>query len=143
VDAELLCKELVDDEGYSEDLYKCSAGFWTIGIGHNIEANGLPKPIIDALFTYDVDTALNALDRTDPNWREHPEEVQRALVNLMFNLGEGKWLKFVNTRAAFARKDYLAAAAGLKASKWYTQVQKSRRDRIIAQVEGAANLPMV
>lgn len=139
MDADTLRQELIDDEGYEPNLYKCPSGHLTIGIGYNIEANGLPPHIIDALYEYSIATACAALDRTDPNWREHPDQVQRALINLMFNMGETSWRKFKNTRAAFARKDYNAAAEGLINSKWYTQVQPSRKNRIIEQVRSAAN----
>ena len=33
------------DEGFKLFPYKCSAGKWTIGIGHNIEANPLSKTL--------------------------------------------------------------------------------------------------
>jgi lysozyme len=136
--AAILRQELVADEGNRAKPYRCPAGFLTIGIGHNLDANGLPAYIVDDLFQHDVSWAEADLDRVDPTWREHPDAVQRAMINLVFNMGAAGWAKFKNTRAALARKDYAAAAKGLQASKWARQVQPSRRDRIIAQVRSGA-----
>jgi len=91
-----------------------------------------------AMADHDVTRCEAHLDRLDPNWREHPDPVQRAMVNLVFNLGARGWQRFTNTRAALARKDYAAAARGLAVSKWASQVQSSRRDRIIGQFMAAA-----
>jgi lysozyme len=134
-----LKRELEADEGRKRKLYRCPAGFLSGGVGHNFDANGLPEHIIDALYDWDVAQAEADLDRTDPGWREHPDQVQRTMVNLVFNMGAASWLKFKNTRAALARKDYAAAAMGLQKSKWAKQVQRRRKDRIIAQVKGAAS----
>jgi lysozyme len=44
-----------------------------------------------------------------------------VLVNMAFNMGGGL-LSFVNTLAAIQRGDYNAAANGMLASRWATQV---------------------
>ena len=38
---------IADDEGIKPLPYQDSNGIWTIGIGHNCEANGLPPGICD------------------------------------------------------------------------------------------------
>ena len=132
----LLRQELIEDEGRRLRPYRCPTGHLTVGVGRNLDANGLRDDEVDLMLSNDIADASEALDRIDPGWREHPPEVQRALVNLVFNMGADGWLKFFNTRAALRRRDYEAAAKGLLASKWATQVQKSRRDRIVAQIRG-------
>jgi lysozyme len=138
--AELLRQELVADEGVRFKLYRCPAGFITGGIGWNFDANGIPPEVVEVLYQISTRRAEADLDRIDPGWREHPDAVQRAMINLVFNMGPAGWAKFKNTRAALARKDYAAAALGLSRSLWAKQVQPSRVQRIIAQVKGAADV---
>ena len=131
---DLVKADLIADEGRSNKLYRCPAGAWTVGVGHNIQERGISDAAIELILDEDLDEVFAALDRTDPGWREHPVSVQRALVNLMFNLGETRWLKFKTTRAALSKRDYSSTAEGLRNSKWFTQVQRSRSTRIINQI---------
>jgi len=39
---DLLRSELERDEGWRTAPYQCSTGYWTVGVGWNIEARGLP-----------------------------------------------------------------------------------------------------
>ena len=137
-EAEILRDELREDEGYKLELYRCPTGHLSIGIGRNLEANGIRPDEAELMLTNDIAEAEAGLDRTDPGWREHPMPVRLALRNLMFNMGEATWRKFVNTRKALRERRYADAANGLRASKWFTQVQESRRSRIVAQVEKGA-----
>lgn len=130
--------ELEADEGRKLRPYRCTAGKLSIGVGRNLDANGLRESEVNLMLANDIEQAAYDLDMIDKGWREHPDEVQRAMINLVFNLGRSGWEKFKNTRAALARKDYAAAARGLENSKWAKQVQASRKDRIIAQVRGAS-----
>ncbi len=36
-----ITKQLIIDEGMRKKPYQCSAGFWTIGVGRNLEDRGL------------------------------------------------------------------------------------------------------
>jgi GH24 family phage-related lysozyme (muramidase) len=136
-DTDALRAELVADEGRKTKPYHCTTGHLSVGVGRNLDANGLRQSEIDLMLDNDIAQAEADLDHLDPNWREHPDAVQRAMINLVFNLGAKGWAQFKQTRAALARKDYTAAARGLAASKWAKQVQSSRRDRIIRQVLSA------
>ena len=142
-DRAALWAELTLDEGRRSKPYRCSAGHLTIGIGRNLDANGLRASEIDLMLENDIRQAEADLDETDPDWRQHSDPVQRAMLNLVFNLGRARWAKFKATRAALAARDYAAAGQGLRNSLWYRQVQERRRDRIVAQVEGATPLQVV
>ena len=124
--------QLAVDEGTRRNRYKDSRGFWTIGRGHNIEADPhypytvadepLTDAQIDSLETRDVGNAVAALDEYANWWRAMEEPRQRVLANMCFNMGWTKLSEFVNTLKAMHFADYVAAAAGMRASKWYGQV---------------------
>ena len=134
----LLRDELILDEGLRHRLYKCSAGKHTIGIGYNIEEHGLPSSIIDELFEKSVADATADLDRALPWWTTKPETVQRGMLNMVFNLGIGRFLKFKLMIAALGSSNYSIAAVEALDSKWARQVG-ARAERI-AKLFRKANL---
>jgi lysozyme len=134
---EVLKTHLVVDEGVKLHAYQDSLGFWTIGVGRLIDARrGGGISYAEALDLLDNDI--------EKHWRELVERLpwvltldvvrQVALANLVFNLGVDGLAKFVNTLAAVKRGDWSSAANGLRNSRWYTQVQRSRSERIIYMV---------
>ena len=133
-------KNLIADEGIRSKVYNDSRGIATIGIGRNVQTKGLSEEEIEFLFQNDIEEAMAELDKTDPVWRELPPVLQECMVNLMFNMGATTWLKFVNTRAALARFDFESVAKGLRNSKWYAQVQDSRKNRIVNAFLNAAKV---
>jgi hypothetical protein len=64
---------------------------------------------------------------------------QCALVDLMFNIGATKFRGFKRMIAALEQGDYAAAAGQLRSSAWASQVQPSRRDRVVHQLATGAN----
>ncbi|MDN7445875.1 glycoside hydrolase family protein [Burkholderia multivorans] len=128
----LLEAELRRDEGvrYMPYLDTAKPPKRTVGVGHNLDISPLPAgwtfPLTDAqvnqLLARDISTTLAKLDRYLPWWRQMDEVRQRVLANMCFNLGISGLLTFRNTLAAMQRGSYAIAAAGMKASKWYSQV---------------------
>lgn len=139
---DILKKDLIDDEGLRRSPYKDTEGIWTIGIGHNMEANPIPEewtfPLtdeqIDMIFKADVYVASATARRMFESFDDWTENRQAAVVNLIFNMGETTFKKFITTIAALRHGLWVAAGAGLRNSKWYRQVQRSRSERIIKQI---------
>jgi len=116
--------------------YKCSQGFWTVGIGYNYQVNPLPPDIraylkahgritdemIDRLFTISLSDAVGGCIRQYPKFNTFSENRRLALVDFMFNLGAGRVKKFVNTNAAINRGDWAAAAEGIRKSLYWKQL---------------------
>ena len=48
-------------EGYSPHLYRCPAGYLTIGYGRNIEKRGISKEEAEFMFQNDYNNAINDL----------------------------------------------------------------------------------
>ena len=96
-------------------------GYLTIGVGINL-SDGLSEEEIDFLLESRITRATSEFDRAVPDWREHSDGVQRALVNMAFNMGLPRLLKFKKMWAALAVKDYPEAAKEALDSRWATQV---------------------
>lgn len=134
VDTDALEKELSADEGRKARGYRCPAGYWTIGIGHNTEGKDLSDRAIRVIFEDDVADAIAGLDSIWIGWRALSEKRKRALINLSFQLGVPRFLGFKKFWAALEQYDFEAAAHELEDSLWYRQTQLGRVHRVVNQI---------
>ena len=115
-------------EGLRLKPYKCTAGRWTIGYGHNLEAQNEKIPISITLeqaekyLDMDMASATEGCKRTMPYFSGLYEVRKAVLVDMCFNLGLGGLLGFKKTLGAVAAGNYANAASEMMASKWATQV---------------------
>lgn len=120
--------DLEHDEGRRTKMYKCPAGRWTVGVGHNIEALGLPDAIIDALLDHDISMVTAQLDKAIPWWRTRTDGTQRAMVNMGFQMGVPTLLDFSKTLACLQAGDYEGAKKHARSSAWFDQTpQRAQR----------------
>jgi lysozyme len=133
-DLDTLEKDFVSDEGKRRRGYRCPAGFWTIGIGHNTEGKDLSDRAIRVMFEDDVADAVTDLDAIWIGWRGLSENRKHALINLSFQLGQSRFLGFPNFWAAMRAHNFGKAAAELRNSLWYGQTQALRTQRVIKQI---------
>ncbi|MDR8747231.1 glycoside hydrolase family protein [Burkholderia multivorans] len=120
-DRKQLIVELSRDEGRRLKPYVDTVGKTTIGVGRNLTDVGITDAECDLLLSNDIDRTVAWLDRNLSWWRQLDAVRQRVVVNMAFNMG-GSLLTFTNTLAAIKRGDYAAAADGMLASKWASQV---------------------
>jgi len=131
-----LIDQLVIDEGFSEPVYQDSEGFWTIGIGRMVDVRkggGITRHEAEFLLQNDIDRSVGELVARLPWFAGLPEEKQRAMVNMNFNLGITKFMKFKNMLAAMRTGNYERAASEALNSKWARQV-KGRAHRVAALI---------
>lgn len=138
---------LIRHEGYRLKPYKCPAGRFTIGVGHNIDANPLPNgmgsylaaygeitgQMVDDLLSADVENALMDCRHLYPKFDKFSVNRQRALIDFMFNVGIGTARKFRNANSAINRGDWYAASVEMRNSQWYVQV-KDRAEEICEMI---------
>jgi lysozyme len=67
------------------------------------------------------------------NFDELPEEVQRIIANMMFNMGRPRLSKFKGMKRGVDARDWNSAADEMVDSAWYRQVTK-RADRLVARM---------
>jgi lysozyme len=150
MDLEKLKKQLIIDEGCVLEVYCCSLGFPTFGIGHLLTKNDpeyyaynalkkggklkVSQERVDEVFKKDIEGVVRDCCRLFKSFNEMHCELQQILANMMFNLGFNKLSKFTNTIKAINNKDYELAASLLRSSLWFKQVGK-RAERLCNRLE--------
>lgn len=116
---------LKQHEGVIPYCYKDSLGYDTIGVGFLIDKKkgGLcPPPVIDFWLEYLLTKARADLLSALP-WVASISQIrQDCLLDMAYNLGVDGLLKFAQTLAHIKAGEFEAAAQGMLASRWATQV---------------------
>ena len=138
-----LRKEIAYDEGSVNEIYLDHLGLPTFGIGHLVidsdPEHGQPvgTPVSEdrcnEAFDNDVQTVISDCNILYPDFDELPEEVQRIIANMMFNMGRPRLSKFKGMKRGVDARDWNAAADEMVDSNWYRQVTK-RADRLVARM---------
>lgn len=118
-------------EGCRLKPYRDSLGVLTIGWGRNLDANGITQDEADRMLDRDLTVAYHAVSAWAWFAQLSPGR-QMVLVEMCFNLGLPKLLKFRRTLAACEAGRYDEAADAMLASKWAEQVKG--RARTLAEV---------
>lgn len=141
MDIKSLMDEIAHHEGKVLHCYECSEGYKTIGVGHKILESdpedallvfgaydaGIPtlqtitEERCQELFEQDVQSAIDGCKRIYKNWASFPEEFQRILVNMCFQLGAGGLGKFKNMNTAAEGLSYRKVAIEMEDSRWARQ----------------------
>jgi lysozyme len=134
---------LTRHEGKKSKVYKCSAGYDTIGVGHNIDSKGLPEEIkdfldkngyitedmIQELLADDIEDAINDAWRLYPDLESFTESRRNALIDFLFNVGYKTASTFKRTNNHINKGNWEQAAKCLLDSKYAKQV-KGRANEI-------------
>jgi len=134
---DLLRQELAEDEGCKYEIYLDHLGLPTFGIGHLITEDDpeygqevgttVTQERVQAVFNRDIAVTLEDCFRLYSGFSELPEEVQRIVANMCFNLGYPRLSKFKGMKAAVEEADWNRAADEMVDSKWYQQVPNRAR----------------
>lgn len=143
---EQIKEDLVRHEGYVTEIYLCSEGYATFGIGHMVTEQDMEHtwpvgtPVTDErilqVFHDDCKDAINDVEQLVNDVYSHPDDVIRVLVNMAFNIGRPRLSKFKKMLAAVEDKDYVKASEEMKDSKWYKQVGR-RSEELVEIMCGA------
>ena len=140
--------EIEEDEGFKLEIYLDHLGYATFGIGHLVletepeHEQEVDTPVsedrIKECFEKDIQNVIDDLDRNMDWWKDLPEDLQRVMANMCFNLGITRLLKFKNFLSAMENKDWEKAAVEMIDSRWATQVgaRATRlKERVLKQGE--------
>ena len=123
-----LSQRIKCNEGYSEKVYRDQLGNRTIGYGHlitkkeNFEKNKkYPKSLLIKIFNEDIDKAIKIYKKLF-NKYDFSDATEEVIIEMIFQLGEKKFLKFKKTIVALKEKKLLIAAEEILDSKMYKQV---------------------
>ena len=143
MDIEKLREEIEYDEGSVNKIYLDHLGLATFGIGHLVtewdEEYGweVGTPVSEdrcnEVFDSDIQVVLSDCEHLYPDFNELPEEVQRIIANMMFNMGRPRLSKFKGMKSGVDARDWQKAADEMVDSRWYRQVT-NRADRLVERM---------
>lgn len=133
-----LLRDLKRDEGFVSHVYKDHLGYWTLGYGFLVDerkGGSIPEEVAEYWLELVAQRYWNAL-RNRKSWLdEQPEDVQRALANMAYQLGVEGVLGFRNMLAALEQNDRATAADEALNSLWAQQTP-DRAKRVAALLKG-------
>ena len=140
---EKLREELEIDEGCKYEIYLDHLGYPTFGIGHLIidddpESGWEVGASIDTVrvheaFESDIEGVLSDCSKLYSDFDDLPEEAQRIIANMMFNMGLTRLSKFKGMKRGVDAQDWNSAADEMVDSRWYDQVT-NRADRLVERM---------
>ena len=133
-----LAEDLKLDEGWVPHAYQDHLGYWTIGYGFLIDERKdaeLPKSIAEAWLIHAIMERWNQFVALEPWVQSQPEDVQRALGNMCYQLGVQGLRGFKNTLRLLRDGDRVSAAGNALNSKWARQTP-TRAKRVTDLMRG-------
>lgn len=127
---------IIEHEGKISYAYPDSEGYLTIGVGRLIDkrlGGKLSDDEINYLLQNDLQRCRQELEQY--KWFTQLDEVrQGVLIELCFNLGLPRLLKFQRMINALIFGNYKAASAEMLASDWSKQVSKERVQNMFSRL---------
>jgi len=133
-------EDLIRHEGYVREIYLCSEGLPTFGIGHLVVETdpeytwpiGTPVEDERILTAFDTDFKEAYTDACAVflNLSSLPDKVQRVCINMAFNLGRTRLSQFKNMIKAVNEGNWRKAADEMVDSRWYHQVGRRSQELV-------------
>ena len=143
MDLEKLREELEVDEGRIDEIYTDHLGYPTFGIGHLVVEHDaeygkevgtyVSENRVIKVFEQDIKTVLSDCNRLYEDFEDLPEEAQRVIANMMFNMGYTRLSKFKGMKSGVDARDWNQAADEMVDSRWYYQVI-NRANRLVERM---------
>ena len=115
---------IIKHEGLSLKPYHCPAGKLTIGVGRNIEDNGISEEEAMIMLENDIQRSISDLYKvfSMETFDKFPAKTKMALIDMIFNLGYPRFIKFKKMIKALKDFDYEKASIEAVNSLWCKQV---------------------
>ena len=116
-----LREQLKRHEGVVLMPYEDSEGYLTIGVGRNLDANGITLDEAMVMLDHDIEQAIHDAERI-PGYENCNDARRAVLVNMTFNMGLPTVMKFRRMIANLQAENWAGAAGEMLDSKWAKQV---------------------
>jgi lysozyme len=127
---------LKSHEGFSSYAYPDSLGYWSIGYGKCIDKRikcGISIKEAEYLLMNEIERSQIELSHYD--WFNEMDKVRKeVLIELHFNIGLTKLLKFENMIDSLKKRRYGDAAAHMLDSQWRQQVGDKRSGNMASRL---------
>ena len=135
MDIEKSKTEITQHEGRVLKIYQDSLGYKTLGIGHLCQATDpeanwevgreVSEEVVNQYFEIDFEKHYKEaihIFGNEEDFAKLPENIQRVLVNMCFNLGGTRLSKFKNMLKACREHNWDEMAVQMEDSRWFGQV---------------------
>jgi len=143
-----LRQELAEDEGCKYEIYLDHLGLPTFGIGHLITKEDkeygkevgtvIEQERVQQVFNLDMAVTIDDCMTLYSDFADLPDECQKIIANMMFNMGRPRLSKFKGMKAGVDARDWNEAADQMVDSRWYTQVPNRAR-RLVSRMRALAD----
>ena len=124
---------IIQHEGIRLKPYTDTTGDTTIGIGRDLDSEGITQD--EAMQLFNNDLAHCKAQLSQYNWYNNLDEVrQGVLIELVFNIGMSKFLLFKNMIADIKVSNYAKASSDLLDSLWAKQVGPGRANNMASRL---------
>ena len=130
----VLVESLIRDEGFRQYPYYDSGANLTVGIGRNLDSNGITLNEAKYLCNNDIDNCEKEVMKLVKNYGVLDNSRKMVLLNMCFNLGINKFSEFRKMIAFVEINDFELAAQEIRNSKAYKDLT-SRYARMAHQME--------
>ena len=147
MDIEKLKEEIKADEGIIYEVYTDHLGYKTCGVGHLCRATDPENELevgdsvsverVNELFAEDLDITIEECRKLYEHFDDLPEEVQRIICNMMFNMGRPRLSQFKKMYEAVMDANWIEAAIQMEDSLWARQVP-NRAERLCERMRNVA-----
>ena len=138
-----LQEQIMFEEGVKYEIYRCSEGYPTAGIGHLItewDEDYFDKPVgtkvskeqVAKWFEADLGVAIADMNKFTEDMNVD-ENVRECVTEMVFQLGLPRLNKFKKFKQALLDGDIKTAQAEMKDSLWYRQTT-NRAERLIEKL---------
>ena len=142
-----LQEQIMFEEGIKYEIYRCSEGYPTAGIGHLItewDEDYFDKPVgtkvskeqVAKWFEADLGVAIADMNQFTEGMNVD-ENVRECVTEMVFQLGLPRLNKFKKFKQALLDGDIETAQAEMKDSLWYRQTT-NRAERLIEKLGKSA-----
>ena len=121
---------LIKHEGLELKPYKDTRGILTIGVGRNLEDNGIEQDEALYMLENDINRCKNELREIFNDFDELPENVKLVLIDMIFNLGKSRFLKFKHMISAVKNRNWENMIKEMKDSKWCRELKNRCNDDV-------------
>ena len=118
------------NEGFSDSLYKDQLGNPTVGYGHLVLSRDgfvankrYPKKTLLRIFHTDLRRSIFDFKK-NYHYKPLPDNAQEVVIEMIFQLGITRVLKFKKFNFHMKQKQFYLAALEMIKSRWYQQTPK-------------------
>lgn len=130
-----LIERIIKHEALKLKPYRCSAGKLTIGVGRNLDDNGITEEEARYLLKNDIRNCHSECLHNFPFYAEMDSVRQGVILEMCFNLGINRLKGFKKMLKACELKNYALASQEMLNSRWALQVgQRARTMAYIMQM---------